>query len=117
MSLEATEKLTKENLALKNELARLNGQTHFICQCGGTKLTPRTDAEASNEVGKSSIAQGWYVHADFARTLERENSLLEKTICELREALLWLKQQRGIKSNRLDEALTLARTELGKGQK
>jgi len=34
--------------------------------------TPRTDAEAKNEIGMSSIKQGWYVHADFARQLERE---------------------------------------------
>lgn len=34
--------------------------------------TPRTDAAASKEIGMSSITPGWYVHADFARQLERE---------------------------------------------
>lgn len=34
--------------------------------------TPETDREAASEIGMSSISPGWYVHADFARKLERE---------------------------------------------
>ena len=40
--------------------------------------TPETDAAAKAEIGMSSIAQGWYVHADFARLLERERDEARK---------------------------------------
>lgn len=46
--------------------------------------TPRTDAAASKEIGMSSITPGWYVHADFARDLERELA----AVTEERDALI-----------------------------
>jgi cell shape-determining protein MreC len=31
------DKLERENAALRNKLAMYEGQTRFLCQCGGTK--------------------------------------------------------------------------------
>jgi hypothetical protein len=56
----------------------------------GDKMTatPRTDAEAASHIGMSSISAGWYVHADFARDLERENAELAAAVA--RETVLAL---------------------------
>jgi hypothetical protein len=37
--------------------------------------TPRTDAEAKE---RSAVGNGYYVHIDFARELERENAKLQE---------------------------------------
>lgn len=210
------EKLTKENEGLKNELARLNGQTNFACECGGTKVEVQklTKENEDNERWQREVLTDYKIPFDdhttarrlaftywmfdraqeirtlttrikevemlkseverlnqsnekvlstaaYYENLGQEQALLEKTICELKEAFddllisvadrlnpavgksldrmaialsstpseiseKWVKREvlekvyhiiKGTSHGDINEAITLARTELGKGEK
>lgn len=51
------DKLERENAALRNEIARLNGQTMWVCSCGGTDCAGRKENAELLEVVESMARQ------------------------------------------------------------
>lgn len=58
--------LMKENTALRNEIARLNGQTMWVCTCGGTDCAGRKDNAALRELASRMATEMREVDHEFA---------------------------------------------------
>jgi hypothetical protein len=73
--------LQRENTELRNEIARLNGQTNWVCKCGGTDCEGRNENAALRE-RLDSVQKSHF-------TLSKDNAALRKD----KERLDWLDQK------------------------
>ena len=59
-------RLERENTALRNEIARLNNQTNWVCKCGGTDCEGQKENAALRELAARMAAEMREVDHEFA---------------------------------------------------
>ena len=75
-------KLIEELQQARNEIARLNGQTQFICKCGGTKVELQ---QAREEIEIRTAA--WSKENDIVVSLQSQLSQAKEELAQRREAM------------------------------
>ena len=65
-------RLERENTALRNEIARLNNQTNWVCKCGGTDCEGQRENAALRELAARMATEMREVDHEFASLRDYE---------------------------------------------